>query len=349
MNIKLYCVFALVLLAVLYPRFNREDKGEISNFSKKSHYEFIDSNTKEKISSIAPDIVNYLYMVQYFRGETIRYALEPPYIYRWATPFFASFLPFKPMTAINVINIIGLLIGLWALSQLLSDMHLSPYVQAVGLGLYTVNFPVLYYGSIGFVDSSLQGLLMLGVYAISRRKFALFSITLLIGFLSKETMIFIVPVAILYIYSTKNSKSDYWWIILWISIVCTLWLMVRYNNPFLQSSNYIWQPESFRLSGNLSRYRGWIAVLLSCGIVIPLAFAGIRSLRHIASADGLFLKSLILGVWGGIILTIYAFFAAYLDGRHLWIAYPFAIPLACFYLQNKRSLKWKAPCFLVFS
>ncbi|MGZ5281161.1 MAG: hypothetical protein ACXWEY_02680 [Bacteroidia bacterium] len=66
------------------------------------------------------DAAHYIAYVEYFRGEEPSAPLLPAFNWRPGIPFVASFLPFEPMTAINIINVICLLMSLLLLDKTLA-------------------------------------------------------------------------------------------------------------------------------------------------------------------------------------------------------------------------------------
>jgi hypothetical protein len=84
-----------------------------------------------------------------------------------------------------------------------------------------------------------------------------------------------------------------------------------------------WQPSLATLQANLARPRSWQSFLLTLGLPGALGIAGLFTRRAWAT-----LAPLAVGLLGALALFAAALLVAYADGRFIWTAYPFAIPIA---------------------
>jgi hypothetical protein len=78
-----------------------------------------------------------------------------------------------------------------------------------------------------------------------------------------------------------------------------------------------------------------ITLFLTLAIPATLAYVGTR--RSILARENLsYILPLIVGVSMSLLLFTYSVFAAHPDGRFLWTAYPFLIPIGLTFFQSPR-------------
>ena len=132
--IKLYLVLLAIMAVVIFPRFDRLDRFGLDRFTTKG----------KPASTYLADAGKYINHVRYFRGEVDHTALVAPWAYRPLPTFIASLLPFKPMTAINVVNFVFLSLGLFFLIKTLALIDLRPVTLQLGGLAYVLSFPVFF-------------------------------------------------------------------------------------------------------------------------------------------------------------------------------------------------------------
>src|ERR1043165_2742534 len=89
-----FCVIALCFLIVTLPRFN---------------------GNQVFIKNVPYDAKYFKAYVEYFRGEAPTQPIRPASNWRLLIPFIASFLPFEPLTSLNIINLVCLALSLYIL------------------------------------------------------------------------------------------------------------------------------------------------------------------------------------------------------------------------------------------
>ena len=324
-NVKLFFVLVATMLVVIYPRFDRQDRFGIDQFTSKG-----------QPSAIAlADAGKYINHVKFFRGEVGSESLRAPWAYRPLPTFLASFVPLKPITAINVINFIFLFLGLLFLLKSLAILGISATTTALGGFAYVVSFPVFFYGAIGYIDPVLVGMLSIGHYLVLSKKHLLFFSLLFLGAFVKDPYIIILPAWAAYQYSLAKSS---WFRIALVTIsamlifILTIYV-IRAVSPV--SDDFFWVPSKTLLEFNLFRVNAWLTWLLTFG---PMGFIAVwfSVKENFALIENPALISLAVGLAGALAVLAYSFFSVYLDGRYIWIAYPFMIPLACQYLDMNR-------------
>jgi len=323
-SMKLFFVLVTVMMIVVFPRFDRLDRYGIDAFT-----------TNGTPASIAlADAGKYINHVRYFRGEVSSDVLRAPWAYRPLPTYLASMLPLSPMTAINAVNFIFLSIGLFFLLKTLALMGISSSTMVLGGLGYVVSFPVFFYGAIGYIDPVLVGMLCIGHYMVLTNRNALFFLLLALGAFVKDPYIIILPAWATYQYSYSRSR----WLKIVIVSVCALALfslliyVIRILSPV--PSDFFWSPKKSHLDFNLYRMNAWFTWLITFG---PIGFVALwyclkNNLSLLKNPTKL---SLATGLVGALAVISYSFFSVYVDGRYIWIAYPFMIPLACIYWDSK--------------
>jgi hypothetical protein len=327
-NLKVFACLIVVMCVLLFPRFDRLDRFGIDAFTTKG---------KPATQALA-DASKYIGHVKYFRGELGKEALRAPWAYRPLPTYLASFLPLKAMTAINIVNFIFLSLGLWFLLKTLRSLEFDNSITTLGGIAYVVSFPVFFYGSIGYIDPVLVGMLGIGQYLILSQQNKLFFTLLMLGALVKDPYIIILPAWFLYQIIAHQGGFVKSAAISILAMVCFVFIIyvVRQITPV--DSSFFWHPTQEYLDFNLYRPNAWITSLIT---LLPVGSLAIWFCikRNISLLREPALASLAVGFLGALAVLIYSFFSVYVDGRYIWIAYPFMIPLACKLFSDAKTLR----------
>ena len=98
-----------------------------------------------------------------------------------------------------------------------------------------------------------------------------------------------------------------------------------------------WQPSFDMLFYNFNRPNSWLSLILTLGIPGMIVLKNASNLKQIILSHSMALP-LIFGIIFSLITYLFAFISTVADGRTVWAAYPFLIPLVGYILDNKRSL-----------
>jgi hypothetical protein len=337
-----YAVAAACLILVTLPRFNQQDWGPIEALAGQANaLRYPPASSSPTL--IVGDAKEYLRYALYFEGHA-DVEVEAPFAYRPLVPLLGALLPVDPFTGINLVNVMALLLGLGALFSTLSLRGGTPFEQTMAGLLYAVSFPSFYYGSIGYVDATLVGVLGLGLLLLLRDHGGLFLLVLALGSLVKETVVLLVPVAACYDvlrgrpWTTTLARAG-----TGLALVVGTTTCVRLLAPAPPTTG--WAPDVTSLTYNLTRPRTALGFLLSFGLPGVLAAPVLlrwlrRGPRHWRAhpEDG----ALVAGSLLGIALFAYAFVSAAAEGRFVWVLYPFALPLSLPVLRRIRR-RWGLP------
>lgn len=282
-----------------------------------------------------PDMKEYVLMTLYFRGENDGKELDNPYTYRVLTPLIAAQLKFlKAEDALNLVNIILSYLILFYLFKLQLKFNLPFSFALLGSYLYALSFPNLYYTTVCRIDPMLIFFIAIGLYFIITDKNYFLILLYLLGGAVKESLIILPIVHLSYLYFARkiNLKSILFWTAnLIVFLVSSLFVRKQMNF----GSFYLWAPGWKTINENIYRkntYLSFILTYLHFGII---NYLNLKYLKQFSSIE----KSLYVGVFLSICLYLYSIIGAYTDGRFIWTAYPFAIPLVMLYFYRKLDTK----------
>ena len=325
MNYKYFIFAAIAVILMSVVRWNRQDLiigkyvgADDKNLGQKLGYDV----------EMSLDSYNYVQYVNYYNGEDVADEVTKPYSYRILVPMMASMLPFDSFTSLNILNLSSEILTVLFLMYIFGAMGFSDKVQLVGGLLFAVSFPVFYYGVVGLLDAPAILIITAGIYFVIKNKSSWLMFMLVLGAMTNEKTILIIPFMFAYIYKDKSLKQAAVQSFMYFLLFLTISLVAR-NLSINSDSNFIWTISFDSLLFNLSRIRTYISLLLTGGVPLILLF---YSLKHIDKSDKLNF-ALLFGVLMVVLMIIYSFTAAYTDGRFMWYLYPFALPLCGYGLQ----------------
>ncbi len=319
------------LILVTSVRFDYLDPEWLQQITGEDEFSYTFDNGTV-IEGLPPDVYQYTTAVRYFRGYDLADELRVPFVYRPMLPILASFLPFDPMTSLNILNVAFLWGGLIFLWLTMMELRISLNSRIISSALYVFSFPVFYYGAIGYVDPALVGILCFGVWQIITGRYKSLLATIFLGVLIKETVVLLIPVILVWFIfsSSPSNKMKITWIILYGLAFLLMMFLVRWWSP--HSVPHAWLPTLDILIANLSRPRTYIAFAITAGVPFFAALIAAWLLRK---------ETLLWPNWlpliAGLVITcalfLYSMLSAYSDGRFIWPAYAFTIPLTGFVID----------------
>jgi len=324
-TVKYLLVFALIvsIAAVSFPRFDRQDIGLIGTYTGK---------TDGEISY--GDAIHYINYVEYFRGNASLNEIPLPFTYRPLIPFLASILPIEsPMTSINVLNLTALYITLLFIFLCLRRLGFEFLHAMLGCFMYSVSFPVFYMSTTGYMEPCAMCLLAIGYYSIVREKWMFVALTIIVGMFVKEVMVLLIPVSIVHLIIHKKGAVR---IILWSIVlgICFVTSSALIKNTY---GDFYWVPSIETLMANL-RLRAMLSVMLSFGLPGALSLIFIARIKRFSRfAPPASVWPILTGLMLAFLLVFFSMLTAYTDGRFIWPALIFTIPLSLWVL---RGLGW---------
>lgn len=314
----------LSLLLVCLPRFDRADYGPIKYFV----------GNEELYEGLPYDILIYKNYIEYLRTGAGEEKITPPYAYRILLPFLSSQLPFAPLTSLNLVNFIFLLLGLIFLYLTLIKLKSDFDLTVTGCLMYIYSFPVFYYATSGYIDGTIVGLISAGVYFVVSGKWTFLFTLILTGTMASEKIIILLPFTIVFLFTEKYTFKK----IFIIAVIFVLIYIITsyYLRKYAPGTNqpYIWFPDTKFILQNIYRPKTYLSFLLTLGV--PGVLAVISYFKFPDEKKKYFLY-FYAGCLTSLALFLYSIYSAWADGRTVWTMYPFAIPPAVMYLKFRRE------------
>ena len=278
----------------------------------------------------------FIAYVEHFRGERPSDVIRPASNWRMLVPFIAASLPFEPLTAINIVNQIFLLLSMVMLYHSMLYLKINKGYVWLGLMLFSVSFPAFYYTTIGYVDAGVMFFVSTCIYATIKQSWWLFMVSFVLGFLAKESIVVVLPFAVVYLFMQGKRKNA---IALGLIIIATYlaesyWIrQYAYITPG-EKNNMFWVIDPKNIELNLKRINSLLAPILTLGLVGLIYLFNIKS--SIKTNKALTWASLLL-LATTLAMYAFAFITTYADGRPLWLAYFAMIMVSMVGLQSKAK------------
>lgn len=320
MNYKHFVILSLILIAVSIVRWNRQD------LLIRPYVGADDKNLGQKLGydvEMSLDSYNYVQYVNYYNGDNVGDEVTKPYSFRFLVPFLASLLPLDSFTSLNIINLSTELLGLLFLMKILALIGFRAKTIFITSFLYCFSFPIFYYGVVGLLDAPAVFLIILGIYFTLKNQLWAVIIVLLIGAMTNEKSILILPFFFFYHIKESGFKKSFLNSLLLFSVFVITSLLVR-ANTINADSTFLWSASLDSLYYNLGRIRTYVSLGLTGGLPLLIMLLSISKVDFKKSYNFAFLAGVIFVV----LMIIYSFMAAYTDGRFMWYIYPFSLPLA---------------------
>jgi len=305
-------LLSVALVLVTLPRFNRADLGL--------------SLTGGGVPATVDlsDAANYLAQVDYYRGGPPTELLISPFAERLLAPWLAARLPFAAMTALNVVNLLALAAALAFIDATLGLLGVGGRGRWLGGALFVFSFPTFYYGAIGLVDPALIAFLAAALYFLLAGRWVGLVVALLLGGLTRETIVLFLPVLVVYFACcTGRARRDAIWLLAAIGATLGGVLLAHLLRPAAAGEGYLWLPDWGRFLRNAARPRAWVSGAITLGLPAGLALWAMA--RHWPPPRWTW--PLLAGWLTCLALFVFAMFTAYVDGRFVWPAIIFTIPI----------------------
>jgi hypothetical protein len=314
-----------VVVLVALPRFDMNDTG----IAVATLDEIVRDSSGAAIMASSPDVRQYTSMVQRFRGETPLQTPEAPFAYRVAIPYLASFVPAPVLTALDLVNLAVLVICVLLMDMLLLHQGMARHERLIGMAMFAVSFPVFYYGATGRIDSGGLALTLLICAAHAAGKPLLLWGAIFFAPFAKETTVVAIVLCISMELLERRERAV-WKSIFMIAVFAAGSVAIRMlvHSP----TSHPWVPSIKDTISNLERPRAYISSILAFGV--PGVLAVLYCVRVQFKDWSVFVQASALSVLACAGIWVFSFASAYTDGRFVWIAYPFLIPLALLSLRR---------------
>ncbi len=354
MPVTVVLVFTLALVVVGGLRFARIDLAGTSFFAADEFYTWTTDDGRY-VDHLNIDIVQYLSMVEDFRGVPDAFEKQEPYpafeatggavkgpvepfTQRVALPWLASLLPMDSSYAFATVNLALLVLGLWCLLDAMAVSGRTVRAQFVGAVLYTFALPVVVFGSSLFIDGGVVGVLMIGYWLLARRLWWALLLFFPLSYLVKEALLVLVPPVIWAWRTTGHRFSDPRFVSGGVGAAlgvgaAAVWVSARAPEPVYSFTVMpTWEFIRFNLTNPPS------AVFFAIGVstVVVPALLGIRVLRDTKGWSAAFRGGSGADLVGFITvaaMNLYSIVSTDLTLRTGWLIWPFAISLAAVWVD----------------
>ena len=159
--------------------------------------------------------------------------VSDPYTYRILTPFLVHSLPLSHWTGFTVINSSGIIATGVLMYYYLKKLEFNTLISVLGL-IFFLFAPITIYlfYNIALVDSLSFLLFLLAFYAILIENDKIYLITLILGILNKETILFTLPVYFFYTLKNQGKTKAIKKAILMLAIAFIIFISMRYYYGF---------------------------------------------------------------------------------------------------------------------
>jgi len=285
------------------------------------------------------DALQYEMMVKAFRGSASLEDVESPFRNRILVPLLASFLPFGPMESMQVVNFFfSVLLGM-TFFRYMKSFSFDSAESLLGVVLLMFSQPFVVYGTKALTDVSSLFFIVLSLFLIrTGNKWILASASISLGMMSRETVIFVLPVFLYYALRSESRKALVW-ILGLIPIVILFSIRILTTLAVPSASNptelgQFWLPTLDLTVSNVERmvnfshldstaFGVWLAILPFVPLLVT-AFRKRDAAPIFARSQREFLKVTFIFMS---LLMLYGLSAAYFDSRFVWVLYPVLIPI----------------------
>lgn len=309
--------FVAVALSVLAAGALHFNKGDLARAL---------SGSPRPADLLSIDEAQYVGMVERFRGQVPGLELWAPFTYRPLAPWLAAKLPFEPLTALNLVNVLSLLGATWFVWRTLRLFEPAPGWQLAGTLAFVWSFPFCYYGTTGLVDPPALLLLAAGLLLVLTERWWGVVAVGLAGGLVKESIVLLWPVALVQCALSRRREARAIAAVLLFPVALALSSALGRALAPTRGDYTFW--KGLNLLDNLARPRLYLAAALSLGLQGLFAAAALPVLRRLGEEDRRRYLPLLAGALGSFALFGAALLTAHADGRFLWLGHPFLTPLA---------------------
>jgi len=156
------------------------------------------------------DLAKYRMMAE--SSPTLNFEVSKPYVYRILAPWLAGILPLNIDVSFFFLNSIFLILLSITLYYFLLYHKIGKNIALFVTLCFILNryfFAFLAFDYFQFGDTLSYFLLLISFFLIAKKRWVLFSIVLIIGVLTREVALLIIPVGYLFIYEKKILSMNY--------------------------------------------------------------------------------------------------------------------------------------------
>ncbi|GBD91069.1 hypothetical protein BMS3Abin04_01793 [bacterium BMS3Abin04] len=167
-----------------------------------------------------------------------------PYVYRLFAPWLAGLFPINIDLSFYLLNSVSLIALAFVFFRILSfhgfDEKLSLFItSAFVFNRYFFQFLAFDYYQLS--DTVAYFLLFSSFLLMAEKRWTLFGMTLILGILTREAALLIIPVGYVYLYEKRFDKKDFLWLTIYSLLAIFIFLVIRVLIPNTSQENYFTQ------------------------------------------------------------------------------------------------------------
>lgn len=365
--LRVCLAFTLALVVLGGLRFARIDVAGTSFFAADEFYTWTTDEGRH-VEHLNIDIVQYLSMVEDFRGVEGAFEKQEPYpefeatggavkgpvepfTQRVALPWLASLLPLDSSFAFATVNLALLVFGLWFLLDAMAVSGRSVTAQLVGAALYTFALPVVVFASSLFIDGGVVGVLMIGYWLLARRLWWALVVFIPVSYLVKEALLVLAVPAVWAWRTTGHRFTDRRFVVgctvtVLGVVAAAVWVAARAPDPVF---SFTVMPTWTFIRFNLTNPPSALFFIVGVSTVVVPAVLGIRFLWRSEGPAAAFRGDAgpdVVGFLAIAAMNAYSVVSTDLTLRTGWLVWPFAISLAAIWVDDRSELFERLPLAL---
>jgi len=198
--------------------------------------------------------------VEYLRGQTPSAPLKPATNWRIGLPAIAFTLPFKPATSLNIVNYVAFILTVIAIITAVNNLNKKVQHGIIAAIIFTISFPSFYYSCIGYADTLSIMFISIGILAVISGKTWLFACAFIYGFLTKETVLLLLPFYGVYNFYINKPKAFIYTTMFFLIALVLRKLTITIAPVSDGFTNQIfWEINSKNINTNLNRFNTWFS------------------------------------------------------------------------------------------
>jgi len=288
-----------------------------------------------------PDAKHYVALVEFFRGEGAFTDAGAPWRGRVLVPVIASIIPLEATISLRIVNILFSLLCVFLYFKILAEFNFKNKKRLLGIFIFIIAVPFITIGSAPLTDSAGLFFILFSIFSYyhfkdTRKKFLSIGILVAIGIFARETVLFIIPVIIIWEIIDSGIKLKQFIInivLIGILPLCSF-ILIRFIVPRDLLSRSL---DLARLIDNLTTETFEATTLATIGQLSILIVIGLlgnfsqilnksKEIWKLLFAAGVFLIEL-----------AYAYLFETIGNRFFWIYFIFGIPFLLYSLGNFRE------------
>jgi len=171
-------------------------------------------------------------------------SIPHPYVYRFLAPWLAGLFPTNIDLSFYLLNSVSLVALAFVFYRILSFHGFDEKLSLLITTAFVFNryfFQFLAFDYYQLSDTVAYFLLFSSFLLMAKKRWSLFGMTLILGILTRETALLIIPVGYVYLYEKRFDKKDFLWLTIYSLLAIFIFIAIRTLIPNTSQENYLIQ------------------------------------------------------------------------------------------------------------